>query len=121
MWVLRRASKGPPLFFCAPGRAHSLGGKRPLRILMAGTVSQAARVSTVKWNPKEAVGKVPARRTGGDNRQLYPGEGARISETQQSISHAEEMVLAMALAVIPPFHPEAVVQWHSESSAGESL
>jgi hypothetical protein len=30
----------------------------------AATVSRTARVSTVRWDPKEAAGKVPARRTG---------------------------------------------------------
>ena len=45
----------------APGRAHSLGGGSPLRTLMTGTASRTARVSTARWNPKEAVRKVPAR------------------------------------------------------------
>ena len=30
---------------------------------MTGTVSRTARVSTVRWNLKEAAGKIPARRT----------------------------------------------------------
>ncbi len=40
-----------------------LGGGSPLQTLVMGTVSRTARVSTVRWNPKEAVSKVPARRT----------------------------------------------------------
>jgi hypothetical protein len=40
-----------------------LGGESPLRALMTGTVSRTARVSTARWNLKEAVRKLPARGT----------------------------------------------------------
>ena len=40
-----------------------LEGKSPLRTLMMGTVSRTERVSTAKWNLKEAVSKPLARRT----------------------------------------------------------
>src|SRR5665648_317445 len=41
-----------------------LGGESPLRTLVTGTVSRTARVSAARRNPKEAAGKLPARRTG---------------------------------------------------------
>jgi hypothetical protein len=34
-----------------------------MRTLMAGTASRTARVSTARWNLKEAAGKILARRT----------------------------------------------------------
>ena len=66
-YKLLEKSKPPALeaggFFCAPGRAHSLGGESPLRTLMTGPVSGTARAAAARWGLEEAVGKAPARGT----------------------------------------------------------
>jgi hypothetical protein len=48
------------VFYCAPGRAHSLGGESPLRTLMTGTVSGTARATAARRGLKEAGGKALA-------------------------------------------------------------
>ena len=47
-----------------------------------GTVSRTARVSTVKWNLKEAEGKALARRTGNAYEAVAVGEKAIIFKAQ---------------------------------------
>ncbi len=49
----------------------------PLRTLMTGTVSGTARVSGATRNLKEAVGKVPARRTGTAYEATTSGRGGQ--------------------------------------------
>jgi len=51
-------------FFGVPGRAHTyFGGESPLWARLREPLAQTARVSVVRLNLKEAVGKTLARRT----------------------------------------------------------
>ena len=47
-----------------------------------GTTSRTARVSTARWNLKEAAGKALARRTGIAYEAVTPGKAANIVKAQ---------------------------------------
>ena len=47
-----------------------------------GTTSRTARVSTARWNLKEAAGKALARRTGIAYEAVTPGKAANIAQAQ---------------------------------------
>ena len=54
---------------------------------MTGTLSQTARVSTARWNLKEAGGKVPARGTRTAYEAFSVGEEASVSKAR---CHSEQ-------------------------------
>jgi hypothetical protein len=74
-------------FLGAPGRAHLLEGDgeispKSFTRPTGGSVSRTARVSTVRWNLKEAAGKALARRTGSAYEVSALDERANIFKVQ---------------------------------------
>src|SRR5690554_4923691 len=59
----------------------TLGCKSPVGPAR-GTTSRTARVSTARWNLKEATGKTLARRTGTAYEAATPGKASNIAEAQ---------------------------------------
>ena len=67
---------------CTPSMAHSLRDESSQRARQGESLAEVARVSTVRWNLKEVIGKALTQRTGSAYKAGVPDKRAIILKVQ---------------------------------------